>query len=299
MPVTTTDLGTGVMNRQQANRFIQMVQEQAILLKKCRVMPVNHPKGQIDKIGVASRILRAPGEGETVASEASVTIGSVNYDTVKVMLRYGITNEAIEDNIERENLANTVAKIMAQQFSVDLEDLAINADTEVSNTDPDYDFLKIDDGWIKQGATGTHTYDHGGASIDKELFSNLIKALPNKYRRPGLVWIMSPDQLEAFKDYLTNRSTAAGDALLISDKEVMPRGFPVITPPKWPDNQVWLTVPQNLIVVIQRNITVRKTTSSDEVIDKDLYAKYALTARVDFIIEEKDAIARAINVASP
>ena len=57
MPVTTTDLGTGVMNRQQANRFIQMVQEQAILLKKCRVMPVNHPKGQIDKIGVASRIL--------------------------------------------------------------------------------------------------------------------------------------------------------------------------------------------------------------------------------------------------
>ncbi|AGK61496.1 phage major capsid protein, HK97 family [Archaeoglobus sulfaticallidus PM70-1] len=299
MPVTTTDLGTGVMNRQQANRFIQMVQEQAVLLKKCRVLPVNHPKGQIDKIGVASRILRSPAEGETVTSEASVTIGSVNYDTVKVMLKYGITNEAIEDNIERENLANTIAKIMAQQFSVDLEDLAINADTATDAANPDYDFLKIDDGWIKQGATGTHTYDHGGATINKDLFSQLIRTLPNKYRRPGLVWIMSPDQLEAFKDYLTNRATAAGDALLISDKEVMPRGFPVITPPKWPDDQVWLTIPQNLIVVIQRNITVRKTTSSDEVIDKDLYAKYAMTARVDFIIEEKDAIARAINIAAP
>lgn len=282
------------MNRQQANRFIQMVQEQAVLLKKCRVLPVNHPKGQIDKIGVASRILRSPAEGETVATEASVTIGSVNYDTVKVMLKYGITNEAIEDNIERENLANTVAKIMAQQFSVDLEDLAINGDTGSAD-----DFVKIDDGWVKQGATDTHTYDHAGADINKELFSEVIKALPNKYRRPELVWIMSPNQLEAFKDYLTSRSTAAGDALLISDKEVKPRGFPVITPPKWPDDQVWLTIPQNLIVVIQRNITVRKTTSSDEVIDKDLYAKYALTARVDFIIEEKDAIARAINVAAP
>lgn len=299
MPITTTTLDTGVMNRQQANRFIQMVQEQAVLLKKCRVMPVNHPKGQIDKIGVASRILRAPGEGETTASEAAITIGSVNYDTVKVMLRYGITMEAIEDNIERENLANTIAKIMARQFSVDLEDLAINADTATPDTDPDYDFLKVDDGWIKQGATGTHTYDHGGASINKELFSNVIKTLPNKYRRPDLVWIMSPDQLEAFKDYLTNRSTPAGDAILLTDKEVRPRGFPVITPPAWPDDQVWLTIPQNLIVVIQRNITVRKTTQSDEVIDKDLYAKYALTARVDFIIEEKDAIARAINVAAP
>ncbi|RLI70285.1 hypothetical protein DRO97_11000 [Archaeoglobales archaeon] len=294
MPITTTVLSSGVMNRQQADRFIRMAQEQNVLLPKIRVKAVNHPKGQLDKIGVGSRVIRKATEGDTVATETTVTVGSVEYDTVKVMLKYGITMESIEDNIERENLANTVAQIMAKQFGIDLEDLGINGDTASAD-----DFLKIDDGWVKQGATGTNTYDHANASINKDLFSETLKVLPTKYRRPDLVWIMSPNQLEAFKDYLTNRATAAGDALLIGDKEVRPRGYPVLTPPAWPDDQVWLTVPENLIMVVQRNITVRKTTQSDDVLDKDLYAKYVLTARIDYIIEEKAAIARAINVAAP
>lgn len=299
MVTTTVDIGTGIMNRQQADAFVRMAQENTVLLQRVTVKTVNHPKGQIDKIGIGSRLLRAPGEYGTPPGEVDPTFSKVDYDTVKVMLRYSITKEAIEDNIERERLANTIAAMMAQQFSVDWEDLMINGDTATSNTDPDYDFLKIDDGWIKQGATGTNTYDHAGAAINKDLFSEVLKALPNKYRTGGLAWIMSPDQLEAYKDYLTNRATSAGDALLIGDRGISPRGIPVVTPPAWPDSQIWLTNPRNLIAVVQRNITVRSTTTSDEVLDYDLYAKYNLTARIDAVIEEKEAIARAINVAAP
>jgi hypothetical protein len=34
-------------------------------------------------------------------------------------------------------------------------------------------------------------------------------------------------------------------------------------------------------------------------VDKDLYAKYVITARIAYVIEELDAVARAVNVASP
>ena len=299
MPTTTTVINTGIMNRQQAEAFLRLAQEQTVLLKEVRTKVVNHPKGQIDRIAVGERLLRKAGEAATPPAEVDPSFSKVDYDTVKVMLRYSLTREAIEDNIERQGLVNTVTTMFAKQFGIDLETLGCVGDA-ANTTDP---FVGIDDGWVKiaQNSAAVNTYDNAGAGISKEVFSGLIKALPNKYRTiPGLSWIMSPNTYENYKDYLTNRATPAGDQILVGsspdDFSVRPRGIPVITPPAFPDTEVWLTYPKNLIFVVQRDITVRSTQVSDDVLDLDLYAKWNMTARIDFVIEQPEAIARVINL---
>lgn len=290
--------GAVTLNQQALKEFVHKAVEEQVLLKHVRTETVTAPMGKILKFNIGSRVIRSPAEGSSVTTDVGFSTAGVDYQTVKVMLNVPITREAIEDNVYREQLGNRIMQLVAQAFGRDLEDLGINGDTATPDTDPDYEFLKIDDGWIKLGSSA-HTYDHQGGSIDKDVFSKLIRALPPKYRVTGLTFIMSPNQLEAFKDYLTNRSTAAGDMVLMQGGEVKPFGIPVITPPKWPDDEVWLTHPKNLVFIVQRDVTIRKTTQSDEVLDKDLYAKYVITARIDYVIEETDAIARAVNVASP
>ena len=291
--------GAVTLNKQALQEFIHKAVEDQVLLKEVRVETVTAPMGKILKFNIGSRVIRSPAEGQAVNTDAGISCAGVDYQTVKVMLRVPITKEAIEDSIYREKLGNKIMQLVAQAFGRDLEDLGINGDTATPNTDPDYEFLKICDGWVKQGKSGTHVYDHQGAEIDKTVFSKLRRLLPPKYRVKGLVYIMSPDMLEAFKDYLTNRATPAGDMILMSGGEVKPFGVPVITPPKWPDNEIWLTHPKNLVFIVQRDITIRKTTQSDEVVDKDLYAKYVVSARVAYVIEELEAIARATNIATP
>ncbi len=49
-----------------------------------------------------------------------------------------------------QHLEQIITDLMTTQLGVDLEDLYLNGDESIESTDPDYDFLKINDGWIKQ-----------------------------------------------------------------------------------------------------------------------------------------------------
>lgn len=306
MVTTTTTISSGVMNRQQADKFIRLAQEDTSLLQLARLLPVNHPSGEINKIGVGSRLLRSHTEAGSKPTDQNPATSVVQYDTVKAMLPYSLSREAVEDNIEGQGIVNAVVTAFAKQFGVDMEDLAINGDT--ADAGADADFLNLDDGWIKlisqdhAVVPASNKYDHASATIDKSVFSELIKKMPTKYRKKeGLYWIMSPDQYENYLDYLAGRGTALGDNIITgafpATKGVSPRGIPVVTPFGWPDDKVVLTDPKNLIAVVQRAINVRSTQVSDEVIDKDLFAKWNLTSRFDFCIEEGNALAYAYGVA--
>ena len=56
----------------------------------------------------------------------------------------------MRENIEGQNLEQIITDLMTTQLGIDLEDLYLNGDEATESTDPDYDFLKINDGWIKQ-----------------------------------------------------------------------------------------------------------------------------------------------------
>lgn len=296
--VTTGDFsGGGLLNRQQFEEFSLMAQDQTQVMDQVRFEAVDHPKGQIDRLGVGERLLRAATEATAGTQQAPQT-GSIQYDSVKMELPWEVSMETVEDTIEGDGTADRLVELFAQQFGVDSEDLAFNGDE--SSTD---NFLQINDGWITKAdaSTDTNTYDHGNAAIDKEAFDNLLRGLPDKYRRDtsNLVFMTSLDQKQAYKDYLTDRSTASGDAMLMTGEEPTPYGLPIETPVGFPDGRVMLTDLRNLIWVAQRQMRMRFTQEGEAVVNRDLFAIYNLLARTDYQIEDANGISLASNVAAP
>ncbi|WP_254768227.1 P2 family phage major capsid protein [Salinilacihabitans rarus] len=300
--VTTGDFSAGgLLNRQQFEEFFREVQAQAQILGQVRFEPVDAPKGQIDKIGVGQRLLRSATEA-TEGSLNTPNTGKVDYDTEKVELPWEVSMETVEDTIEGEGTADTLVELFANQMSADLEDLGGNGDTSASGV-TDENFITIVDGWLTYAETDTdtNTYDHQSAAIDKSLFKELKMSLDPRYRRDAsnLRWLMSEDQKEEFKDYLTDRSTSAGDAMLMTGQEPTPLGIPIETPVNWPDDTIMLTPLENLVWIVQRDVNMRFTDEGEAVVRRDLYGIYNLLARIDYVIEDTKGVGLAQNVASP
>jgi len=138
-----------------------------------------------------SRILRKKTENSDDGYRAGINESQVDYSTTAVRLPWEITEETLSENIEGESLEATITKLMTTQLGVDCEDLYLNGDTETDSTDADYDFLKINDGWIKQISNGGHVYDASaetGMSLD--MFYEALGAMPNKYNNGKLRWLM-------------------------------------------------------------------------------------------------------------
>ena len=78
----------------------------------------------------------------------------------------------------------------------------------------DADFLKLNDGWIKQINSGGHVYDASGEnSMKLDIFYKTLQKLPNKYNNGKLRWLMSPKRAQEWELYLMNQVIGKGGAV--------------------------------------------------------------------------------------
>ncbi len=246
--------------------------------------------GEIDKIGIASRIVRKKTENNDDGYRAGVETKQIEYSTTDVRLPWEITEETLRENIEGQNFEKIVTDLMTAQLGVDLEDLYLNGDEDTENTDPDYDFLKINDGWIKQISNGGHVYDASSeTSMSLDLFYKTLAQLPNKYNNGKLRWLMSPKRAQEWELFLLNKVVNVGGAVPESIYTA-PSRIPVVECPSMDNSIILLTDPKNLIVVNTYSVKIRKTTEGKEAVmmDKRFYVTHL---DYDPIIEELDATA--------
>ena len=190
-----------------------------------------------------------------------------------------------------------ITNLMTRQLGVDLEDIYLNGDEETPSTDKDYDFLKLNDGWIKQISDGGHVYDASGDStMTLDIFYKTLQQLPNKYNNGRLRWLMSPKRAQQWELYLLNKVVEKGGAVP-ENVYTSPAKIKAVECPSMSDNKILLTDPQNLVVVNTYDMKIRKTTEGREAIMQD---KRFYVCHLDFdaIIEEKDATAIIINLPS-
>lgn len=331
--IETGSLSSGLLNPEQAKKFIQQTFDATNLGKLVRHEMRTAKTGEIDKIGVARRILRKKTENTDDGYRANVETSQVEYATTAVRLPWEITEETLRENIEGQNFETIVTNLMTTQAGIDLEDLYLNGDEgmgkipEFSATEAyakgdlcteggklyeftavhaagawtgtdaaeigtagDVDFLKINDGWIKQISNGGHVYDastESGMSLD--LFYKTLKQLPNKYNTGKLRWLMSPKRAQEWELFLLNKVVNAGGAVPESVYH-SPARIPAVECPSMDDSTIILTDPKNLIVVNTYSVKIRKTAEGKEAVmmDKRFYVTH-----LDFdpIIEELDATA--------
>lgn len=288
--IETGSLSSGLLNPEQARKFIQQTFEATNLNGLIRHEMRTAKTGEIDKIGIARRILRKKTENHDDGYRASVETSQIEYATTAVRLPWEITEETLRENIEGQNLEQIITDLMTTQLGIDLEDLYLNGDEDTESTDTDYDFLKINDGWIKQISNGGHVYDASSeSSMSLDLFYKTLKTLPNKYNNGKLRWLMSPHRAQEWELFLLNKVVNAGGAVPESVYN-SPARIPAVECPSLDDGTIILTDPKNLVVVNTYGVKIRKTIEGKEAImmDKRFYVTHL---DYDPIIEELDATA--------
>lgn len=288
--IETASLSSGLLNPEQAKKFIQQTFDATNLNKLVRHEMRTAKTGEIDKIGIARRILRKKTENHDDGYRAGVETSQIEYATTAVRLPWEITEETLRENIEGQSLEQRITDLMTAQLGIDLEDLYLNGDEDAETTVSDHDFIYINDGWIKQVSNGGHVYDASSESnMSLDLFYKTLKTLPNKYNNGKLRWLMSPHRAQEWELFLLNKVVSAGGAVPESVYN-SPARIPTVECPSLDDGTIILTDPKNLVVVNTYSVKIRKTTEGKEAImmDKRFYVTH-----LDFdpVIEELDAAA--------
>ncbi len=310
--ITTGDVTHGLLNPEQARKFIKQTFEATPLGALVRHEMRKAKTGEIDKIGIASRILRKktenvdansdgsaptldPATGQVTGYRAKPNFSQITYSTTPVRLPWELTEETLRENIEGAGLEATITNLMTTQLGADMEDLYLNGDEATDASDADHDFLYINDGWIKQISNAGHVYDAAGdTGMSLDMFYNALQAMPNKYNNGRLRWLMSPHRAQQWELFLLNQGLKSGanfpDSLYKS-----PASIPTVQVPRMPDDKILLVDPQNLIVVNTYDIKIRKTTEGKEAIMADKRF-YVIHLDYDAIVEELDAAGIITNI---
>lgn len=274
----------GYLESEQAEKFIDIVIDQPTIINEARVVRMNSPKRKIEKIGFGSRILKAaPASGTALSSgdRSRPDLGMVELETKEIIAEVWIPYDVLEDNIEREGLEDTIMRKIAERAALDLEEWLILADTSSSD-----DFLALTEGIIE--LTPVHnTVDASGiTSVTKTLFKAGIQYMPTQYLRnlSMMRFYTSHDVETEYRDSLATRLTDLGDEKIIGRTPCYAYGVPVVPCAMVPSNKVILTYPNNIIMGIQRDITIET--------DRDIRSRVliiVLTIRCDVKLEQDDA----------
>lgn len=306
--IQTSSLTHGLLNPEQDRKFIQQTFEATNLGPLLRHTMRTAKTGEIDKIGIASRILRAKTENTDDGYRANVNTDVIKYATTAVRLPWEITEETLRENIEGEQFEKIVTDLMTAQLGVDLEDLYLNGDESIPKQynagtaeepnmkdTPDYNFLKINDGFIKQLKAGSHVVDYSSKNgLDLDLFYKMVRAIPNKYNNGKLRWLMSPHMKQEWERYLLEKAISSSGH---KEQSVYnnPAAIPAIEVAAMGDDNLILTDPKNLCVVNTYGTKIRKTMEGKEAIMMDKRF-YVIHLDFDTVIEELDAAAIATGI---
>ena len=307
--VNPTGAAGGILNPEQARRFIDYVWDATVLAKDGRRVTMRANTMEIEKVNVGERVIRAAAQGSPNYTNTGATFTKVELTTKKIRLDWEVSTESLEDNIEGGALEDRLVRLMTNAFGNDIEDLAINGDGATG------DFLSIMSGFVKQtrGTVGNDAHEYAATVSDNNyttsVMQGLLLAMPRKYRalKSNLKFYAGTD---AFAGIVRNNGTLAdaisaafsdrtgstqanrqayldGGAQTFGDaRTTRVLGVDVLEVPYYPAGYVDLTFPQNRVWGFQRDITVNR-----EYKPKKDTVEYTVFVRFGIAWEELDAVA--------
>jgi len=288
--------GGGVLKPAQALKFMRLLIKKSVLMQMVTAVPMGSPKQEISQIKFGKRILRPAQESTALApaDRAKPDLSKVELDAKLVKAEVRLSDETLEDSIERGELRQTIMELIAEAIARDMEELVIKGDT--TSTDP---FLALMDGLIKQATS--HVVDVAGGPISKNVLADLLKTLPSEYLvdKKVMAFLGSVDADLNYRSSLAERATVGGDKFLEQDTPVLYSGVPFVPIPLFPEdlgttgNQtaVLLTNPKNVMVGIWRQIRIE----TQRLISEGVLHIVA-TMRFDTKFADEAGVAKAINI---
>lgn len=287
--LVTDNVTYGILSPEQVKQFYTQIFDATPFSALVRKERKSAKTGELDKMFLGTRLLRAKTEGPTGDDGYRVapTFGRLQYSCVRMKLPWEVSEEVFHDNIEGEALEDKLMGMMTTQLGLDLEDLHFNGDGSTG------DFLVLNTGWWSQAVTDGHVVDASlinGGVICKDHFFAAKMAMPAKYQTSGrMKWVMNATTQDAWVRAVSDRATGAGDAALLGAAAQNPLGIGIVNVPSLADGQVMLVDPNNLIVVNTWDVRIRKAAEGKSAVMNDMRF-YTIFLDDDCVIEELDAV---------
>jgi hypothetical protein len=245
MVATDALAAAGKLNPEQANKFIDYVFDLTMLKGKVRTVKFKPDQLDIDKINVGQRVTVAKNEATDPGVRMGVSTSKVTLRPKEIMTPFEISDDFMEYNIESESVEDHVIKMMATQMANDIEELLLDGDVQgpariqseifsggsathaVKDT-----YIALLDGWLKL-ARGANVVDLDGANVSSTVFSDMINALPEKYKRnkANLKFMTASNIEQNYRQVIGSRATSSGDTALSTQVNLSPFGIELVPVP--------------------------------------------------------------------
>lgn len=286
----------GLLEPAQAQKFMRILIEEAKLMPMTTVVPMRSPKQLIEKIRFAGQVLQ-PGQEATslpLAQRSTPDLSKVELDAKLFKAEVRITDEVLEDNIERAELRTTIMQTMGEAVARDMEDVAINGDTASATP-----LLAVLDGILKQATS--NIVNAGTVPLNKTTFRDALKSMPNAFLRDKgrMAFLTSVDAEIDYRDSIADRQTILGDKFLEQEAAIRWSGIPVQSLNKMPETAVGPNVLANMLFCDPKNIhwgIHRKIKIETDRLVREGVLLIVLSVRFDVKYAEETAVVRVNNI---
>ena len=281
----------GVLQPEQTNEFIRLAIKQPVILKMCTVTPMKSFKEERDKLRFSGRVLRAGQEATALPSAAwaKPAVGMFTLDAQLFKAETRLSEEVLEDQIERGVFRQTLMEELSKAIGRDMEWVAVNGDKD--STDP---VLAKLDGILHQASTWT--VNAASAKLSKTVLRDMLRLMPDEFAEQGnLQYFTNRVARIDYRDSLADHATGLGDLMIQTSDKTLYADMPVNAVPEFPVDatltQALLCDPEGIYVGILRQIRIK--------VDEDISAGVAIivvTVRFDVKLAEAGAVVRGYNI---
>lgn len=301
--------GKALLNPEQLANFLTAMQLPNVILDAADFKLMTSFEKILSRVDISGRVLRngytSTGETNANIESANVTYGANVLNAKKFKAEIEIEDDEREDNLEGDQLDETLLTLMGERIGEDLQFWALFADSTIGfNNNP---FLTTTDGWIKLAGQQlkSTSVDSSNGQFDladgvENMFDKMIKSIPPRFRqqRQNLAFYVPYEVEDAYRNILKARGTALGDASQIGFANLSYKGIPVIhcvtldaEDGRGIDNTSTsiLTNPQNMAYGIWQNITIEPERKPGDELTKYWYR---MRGDIDYYFREACSVAK-------
>lgn len=302
-------LPNSMMPVQVASRFIDETVDQSVLLRRARVLQVDHCQGKIPKLDLTGPVTHGASALSCPTSPLP-TEKSMFYELVKYRSYFEIETDFLECNLERGAAQNTILGMFKKAIANDSEIAAIHSDSSLTVGDTASslnNLLGVNDGWLKQICSCVpecNILDAAGAAPSQALYFQAKTRIPTRFRGISnqFRFIVGPQVYDHWAFYWGNRITDGGDRVLQTGDAPGPWGTPFLPVPLWPEmipygssgtpvTHILLTPPENLVYIVGRQLRMER-----ERVPKCDLDYWVMHWTADFLIEDPNKVVLIKNV---
>lgn len=241
--ITTANLATaGLLEPEQANKFVNYVIDESSMMDRARIIRFRAAQRLIEKLTVHGRVAVPKAEGVDPGVRRGVQSSKVTLEHHEIMVPFEIGDIVKEENIEGDDIEDTIVKLMATRFSNNVEEVFWDGNT-VGPAQTQYTlieggstslyvndaYLAMFHGWLQNAQSG-HVVDAANAAMSPSLMSRALQAMPNKFKKnkSAMKFWLSWDHEQAYRESVGTRATQSGDNALAATGNVPAYGVELV-----------------------------------------------------------------------